>query len=169
MRKLHGLQGTLERGFSHPGASGFIQFTSMRDIALVPGEPIPPGENTDIFNILSRTLRDPLVREADEAAVARISERLGLANLADTVINLRMSNLIDEHDKKMSTAAFVVEELGAQYNWQRREEDLDEQEETQPDVIPGHSMDSIGPSVSQRQPAEEDDSDDDMEMVAGTL
>lgn len=174
MRKLSGLQNTLERGFSSPDPTqaGFIRFTSLRNIALVPGAPVEPGPLQDQFNTLSRTLRAPLVLSADTAAVERINARLGLDNLADTVINVRMDKLVDEHDARVSTAAFIIDELASQYNWSRREEDLDEEEEagnTQPDIPGEGGPGSVGPSISQRIEAAEADSDDDMEMVAGAL
>jgi len=169
MRKLQGLQTTLEKGFASPDGTGFMRFTSLRDLAVVPAQPFGSGEPQGVFNLLTRTMREPSVREADEAAVARINGRLQLDNLADEVINVRMTSLIDQHDARVATAVNIMEDLASQYNWQRRENDLDD-EETHTDLAPGNSMDTIGPSVSQRQPAQaDDDSDEDMEMVAGNF
>jgi hypothetical protein len=168
MRKLQGLQNTLERGFASPDSTGFIRFKPLRDLAIVPAQPFGPGDSQTMFNLLTRTMREPSVRESDEAAVSRINERLQLDNLADEVINVRMASLIDQHDARVATAANIIEELTSQYNWQRRENDLDD--ETHTVLAPVNSMDTIGPSVSQRQPAQvDDDSDEDMEMVAGSF
>lgn len=170
MRKLQGLQNTLERGFASPDSTGFMRFNSLRDLAVVPARPFDPGEPQSMFNLLTRTMREPLVKETDEAAVPRINERLQLDNLADEVINVRMTSLIDQHDARVATAASIIEEIASQYNWQRRENDLDEDEDKHTELAAVDSMDTIGPSVSQRQPAQiDDDSDEDMEMVAGSL
>lgn len=172
MRKLQGLQNTLERGFASPDTTGFMRFNSLRDVAVVPSEPFPTGEPQAMFNLLTRTMREPIVREADEATVSRINERLRLNNIADEVVNMRMSALVDQHDARVASAVSIIEEIASQYNWSKREDDLDEEEEaqTQTDVPSGASMDTLGPSVSQRPINQaDDDSDDDMEMVAGNL
>lgn len=182
MRKLQGLQHTLERGFTSPDprATGFLQFSSLREVSVLPSAPLDPGESQNIFNILTRTMREPDVLDADKAAAAHLDERLGLTNIADEVVNVRMAALIDQHDARVARAVTIVDEIGAQYNWTKREEDLEDEEEEEEEGgetrgrgggLGGASLDSLGPSVSQR-PAnhvEEEDSDDDMEMVAGSL
>lgn len=170
MRKLQGLQNALEKGFASLDSAGFMRFNSLRDLSVVPAQSFGLGEPQNTFNLLTRTMREPSVREADEAAVARINERLQLDNLADEVINVRMTSLIDQHDSRVATAASIIEELASQYNWQRRENDLDDDEEMRTELAPGNSLDTVGPSASQRQPARvDDDSDEEMEMVAGSL
>lgn len=169
MRKLQGLQNALERGFASPDSTGFMRFNSLRDVAVVPAESFATGDPQAMFNLLTRTMREPLVREADEAAVDRINARLRLDNIADEVVNMRMASLIDQHDARVSTAVSIIEDIGSQYNWTKREDDLEE-EDAQTDAPYGNSMDTIGPSVSQRPIAQaDDDSDDDMEMVAGNV
>ncbi|KAF8314994.1 hypothetical protein DL93DRAFT_2227700 [Clavulina sp. PMI_390] len=171
-RKLQGLQHTLERGFASPDAAGFLRFNSLRDVAIVPAEPFAPGEPQNGFNALTGTMREPSVREADEIAVARINDRLQLENMADEAVNPRMNSLIDEHDSRVSAAVSIIEDIASQYNWTKREEDLEEDDEAQDDAgtaLGGPSQESIGASVSQRVVVDHDDdgSDDDMEMVAG--
>lgn len=171
MRKLQGLQNTLERGFASPDATGFMRFNSLRDVAVVPSEPFATGEPQAAFNLLTRTMREPIVREADEAAVEQINERLQLNNIADEVVNMRMTLLIDRHDARVSSAVAIIDDIAAQYNWTKRDDDLDEEDaQTQTEVPYGASMDTLGPSVSQRPINQvDDDSDDDMEMVAGNI
>lgn len=154
-RKLSGLQSTLERGYpTIDPQTGFLRHTSLREIAIIPTHPIPTGDPEFQFNTIMRTFRPPNVREADEAAVAHVNSRLRLENIADEVVNVRMGALIEQHDARVSSAVAIIEETSRRYNWQRREEGLEE--ELPPDISAANPVNGVN--------AGEDD-DDDMEMV----